>query len=376
MTAVDRVLIVGGGIAGTSLAIELGRQGIEAEIVEREPVWGATGTGITLMGPALRALKTLGVLEQCLPDGYGVDEMKAFTADGEFLEAVPLAGLLGAGYPAISGMMRPDLHRVLSQTALSEGASVRVGVTVAALDRTDDNVDVRFTDGTRGSYDLVVGADGCHSAVRRMMLGDAAPEPRFLGQVVWRALVERPAEVTGLWMFYGSRHKTGFTPLTPERMYVFLVEPAQDRTRPAPAERPGLMRELLAEFGGVMAEVRETIRDPDQVDVRALEALLLEPPWYRGRVVLIGDAAHATTPQLAMGGAIALEDAIVLAALLGSETTVEETLSKFMDRRYERSRLVVENSVQLAEWEKNAAAHGEDSAQLMGESYAALAAPI
>ena len=375
VTGVERVLIVGGGIAGTSLAIELQRKGIAAEIAEKEPVWGAKGTGITLMGPALRALKTLGVLEDCLPQGYGVSEMKIFTGAGEFLQTVPLQGLLGQSYPAIGGMMRPALHRVLSEAALRGGTMVRLGVSVASLEQRGDGVDVAFTDGTRASYDLVVGADGCRSSTRRLLLGETAPEPRFLGQSVWRALVQRPQEVTGLFMFYGVQHKTGFTPLTPERMYVFLVEPAADRIRLEPSDGPYRMRELLADFGGLVADVRETIREPHQVDARPLDALLLPAPWYRGRVLLIGDAVHATTPQLAMGGAIAMEDAIVLAQVLDGEGTVENALECFMARRFERCRMVVENSVQLAEWEKNAAAHADDSAQLMGESLAALAAP-
>jgi 2-polyprenyl-6-methoxyphenol hydroxylase-like FAD-dependent oxidoreductase len=372
---VQRVLILGGGIAGTSLAIELQRKGIAAHIAEKEPVWGAKGTGITLMGPALRALKTLGVLEECLPEGYGVSEMKIFTAGGDYLQTVPLHGLLGTGYPAIGGMMRPALHRVLSDTAIREGATVRVGVSLAGLDQRPGGVDVQFTDGSRDSYDLVVGADGWRSSVRRLLLGEAAPEPRFLGQSVWRALVERPPEVTGLFMFYGPQHKTGFTPLTPERMYVFLVEPAAERVRHDPSAGPQRMRELLADFGGLVADVRETIRHPEQVDCRPLDALILPPPWYRDRVLLIGDAAHATTPQLAMGGAIAMEDAIVLADVLEREASLEDALATFMARRFDRCRMVVENSVQLAEWEKNAAAHADESARLMGESLAALASP-
>jgi 2-polyprenyl-6-methoxyphenol hydroxylase-like FAD-dependent oxidoreductase len=99
-------------------------------------------------------------------------------------------------------------------------------------------------------------------------------------------------------------------------------------------------------------------------------------PWYRGRVLLIGDAAHATTPQLAMGGAIALEDGIVLGELLASETGLETVLQKFMERRYERCKMVVQNSVQLSEWEKNAAEHEADAGQLQTDSFVALAAPI
>jgi 2-polyprenyl-6-methoxyphenol hydroxylase-like FAD-dependent oxidoreductase len=371
----NRVLIVGGGIGGTTLAIQLQRHGIRAEIVEKEPVWGVSGTGITLMGPALRALHALGLLDDCLPEGYGVSEMKLFTAAGDLIEAVPLPSLLGAGYPSLGGMMRPTLHRVLSEAALAEGATVRTGVTVASFEQDEEGVDLKLSDGTRERYELVVGADGLRSQIRTQLLGADAPEPHFLGEVVWRALLERPAAVTGLFQFYGPRHKTGFTPLTPERMYMFLVEPSE-REIPEPAARPALMRELLEDFGGIVAEVRETIQEPDQVDARPLDSLLLPPPWYRGRVVLIGDAAHATTPQLAMGAALALEDAIVLGEELADKADVGAALKEFIERRYERCRMVVENSVQLAEWEKNAAEHGQDAARLQGESIAALAAPI
>ena len=375
-TAVDRVLIVGGGLSGVSAAIALQREGIDVEIVEREPVWRALGTGITLMGPAMRALKQLGVLEQCLADGAGGSEMCLFTAEGELFHTIEIEGLLGPDWPAVGGMMRPTLHRILAETAQAKGVAVRTGVTVSTLDQHPDRVDVEFNDGARGSYDLVLGADGMRSQVRKMIFGDAAPDPQPLGQAVWRALLHRPASVTGEFQFYGPGLKTGFTPLGPDRMYEFLVQPVADDVLPSPEERPARMRELLSVFGGVVAEVRDTITKPEQVDVRKLYWLLMPAPWYRGRVLLIGDAAHATTPQLAMGGAIALEDGIVLGELLAAEADLPRALEKFMQRRYDRCRMVVQNSVQLSEWEKNAAEHEQDAGRLQSESFASLAAPI
>jgi 2-polyprenyl-6-methoxyphenol hydroxylase-like FAD-dependent oxidoreductase len=375
-TAADRVLIVGGGLSGVSAAICLQREGIDVEIVEREPVWGALGTGITLMGPAMRALKQLGVLEQCLAEGAGGSEMCLFNAEGELLHTLEIHGLLGPDWPAVGGMMRPTLHKILADTASGKGVSVRTDTTVTSLQQHSDRIDVELSDGTSGSYDLVLGADGMRSQLRKMVFGDEAPEPQPLGQAVWRALLHRPATVTGEFQFYGPGLKTGFTPLGPDRMYEFLVQPVADDVLPPPEERPARMRELLSVFGGVVAEVRETITEPEQVDVRKLYWLLMPPPWHRGRVLLIGDAAHATTPQLAMGGAIALEDGIVLGELLASETELEITLAKFMERRYERCKMVVQNSVQLSEWEKNAAEHEADAGQLQSESFAALAAPI
>jgi 2-polyprenyl-6-methoxyphenol hydroxylase-like FAD-dependent oxidoreductase len=374
--AVRRVLIVGGGLSGTSTALALQREGIDVELVEREPVWGAMGTGITLMGPAMRALKQLGVLDQCLAKGSGTSEMRLFDAAGELIHTLEIHGLLGPDYPAVGGMMRPTLHRILADAATAKGVSVRTGITVAKLDQHPDRVDVELTDGSLESYDLLLAADGLRSQIRELVFGDDAPQPQPLGQMVWRALLHRPASVTGEFQFYGPGLKTGFTPLGPDTMYEFLVQPFADPELPAPEDRPARMRELLAPFGGVVAEVRETITEPEQVDVRKLYWLLMPPPWYRGRVLLIGDAAHATTPQLAMGGAIALEDGIVLGELLAAEDELQVALERFMERRYERCRMVVENSVQLSEWEKNAAEHGEDAGRLQNESFAALSAPI
>jgi 2-polyprenyl-6-methoxyphenol hydroxylase-like FAD-dependent oxidoreductase len=328
------------------------------------------------MGPALRALKQLGVLEQCLAEGAGTSEIKLFDVDGDLLHTLEVHGLLGPDYPAVGGMMRPTLHRILADAATEKGVSVRTGISVAALEQHANTVEVELTDGSSESYDLVLGADGLRSQIRELVFGDEAPTPQPLGQAVWRALLDRPAAVTGEYQFYGPGVKTGFTPLGPDKMYQFLVQPIADAVLPEPDERPARMRELLAPFGGVVAEVRETITRPEQVDVRKLYWLLMPPPWYSGRVLLIGDAAHATTPQLAMGGAIALEDGIVLGEVLAAEGDLDTALEKFMDRRHERCRMVVQNSVQLSEWEKNAAHNQEDAGRLQNESFAALAAPI
>jgi 2-polyprenyl-6-methoxyphenol hydroxylase-like FAD-dependent oxidoreductase len=328
------------------------------------------------MGPALRALEALGVLDRCLAEGAGFSEMTLYTAGGDLVEKVKLHQLLGPDRPAIGGMLRPVLHRILSDAALDAGVKVRTGVSVVALREGPDGVEAELTDETTEIWDLVVGADGWRSTVRRLLLGADEPEAHFLGQAVWRAVLERPASLTGEVQFYGPGVKAGLTPIASDTMYMFLVEPEASIEPPEPADRPARMRELLAPFGGILGEVREYITDPEKVDVRTLNSMMLPAPWHHGRVVLIGDAAHTTTPHLAMGGAIALEDALVLAELLTAGDNLEAVLSGFTERRFERCRMVVENSVQLSEWEKDAATHAEDAARLQNESFAALAAEI
>src|SRR6476661_8224786 len=281
-TAVQRVLIVGGGLSGTSAALALQREGIDVEIIEKEPVWGALGTGITLMSPALRALEELGVIEKCLAAGNGCSEMSLFDVDGNLLHELHIPGLV-PDLPAVAGMMRPALHRILADEATEKGVTARTSTTVVSLDDTDDGVHVELSDGSKETYDLVLAADGLRSQIREMVFGDDAPKPQALGQVVWRALQRRPASVTGEFQFYGPGLKTGFTPMGPDKMYQFLVEP-YDADLPAPEERPARMRELLAPFGGSVAEVRDEITDPDKVDVRKLYWLIMPRPWYRGRV--------------------------------------------------------------------------------------------
>jgi 2-polyprenyl-6-methoxyphenol hydroxylase-like FAD-dependent oxidoreductase len=113
-----------------------------------------------------------------------------------------------------------------------------------------------------------------------------------------------------------------------------------------------LMRDRLSEFGGIVAELREQIVNPKEVIYRPYEALLMPSPWYRGRVLLIGDAVHSSPPQLGQGAALAIEDAVVLADLLGRVDDLDKVLAEFMEQRMERCKLVVETSVNLVEWEK------------------------
>jgi 2-polyprenyl-6-methoxyphenol hydroxylase-like FAD-dependent oxidoreductase len=270
--------------------------------------------------------------------------------------------------------MRPVFWGLLAETAQKAGARIRLSTTVTAIEDHADGVEVCLSDGSRTTVDLLVGADGVHSQVRDLAFPDA-PKPFFTGQTVWRVVLPRAAEINdGIVMFYGPRNKVGCNPVSDEEMYIFVVENTPQMTRPPQEEWPVLIQALLTEYGGVIARARDQMTDPGKIDRRPLHAILMPRPWYRGRVLLIGDAAHSTTPQLAMGAGIAIEDAVVLGDVLSSHADLGGALAEFMTRRWERCRLVVENSLQLGEWEKHPDDPSADPAGLTDASLAALGA--
>jgi 2-polyprenyl-6-methoxyphenol hydroxylase-like FAD-dependent oxidoreductase len=372
MATVQRALIVGAGMAGMTLGLALKRSGITCEIVEIRPALTEPGTGISLQGPALRALREVGVVDSCISHGFGQTFFKACDAEGNVTGTVELPRLLGPEYPATIGIMRQAVHEVLAAELNRLSVPIRFSATVSAVAQTDDGVDVSFTDGTRSSYDLLIGADGASSTIREMTFGPQV-RPRYTGQMNWRATVSRPPEVAGRYSYFGPTIKSGFNPISEREMYIYLLQNMPERPRWRDEELPAILRGLLAEFGGILGRARDEVRDPKQIICRPVFSMIMAPPWYLGRVVLIGDAAHTTTPQLASGASIAIEDAVVLARHLRSKTPVETALAAFMQARYGRCRMVVENSEQLGEWEKRPGSADHLVAGLVADSYRTLA---
>ncbi|MEU7862221.1 FAD-dependent monooxygenase [Nonomuraea sp. NPDC049141] len=346
MPAVGNVLIVGGGTAGSALAILLARAGVAVDIAEIEPAPTTFGSGITLQGNALRVLRDLGVWEQVSAAGFGFDTLGLRAPDGGLLAEIPDVRTGGADLPATLGMNRPELAAVLATAVREAGVRVRYGLTVDSV--TADGR-VRLSDGTTAGYDLVVGADGIRSKVRGLIGIGLAPEPTGMG--IWRIHTRRPKQVERTDLIYGGPcFIAGYCPTSDDTMYAYLVEKA--RPREAVGDKAGHMRALAEGYGGVWAEIREDITDPARINYTWFESLLVDRPWNRGRVVLIGDAAHACPPTLAQGAAQCLEDAAVLAELLlAADRLDEELFDVFMARRHDRVKAVVEASVQLARWQ-------------------------
>jgi 2-polyprenyl-6-methoxyphenol hydroxylase-like FAD-dependent oxidoreductase len=358
-----------------ALAIGLRRAGVSTNIVEINPQWTVTGLGIGLGGPALRALKRIGVLDRCVEMGFGYSFFNSADADGNIKGTVQLPLLNGPNYPATIGIMRHVLHSILQQALGEEHVDVHLGVTVDSIDQDDSGVHVSFTDGRSDRFDLVVGADGVNSKMRDIVFGPQW-RPIYTGQAVWRATVSRPPEVQSRTSYQGPRNKAGFNPVSEQKMYIYLVQNLPEFVRLPDGQLPAVMRELLAEFGGLIGAARAEINNPEDIAYRPITSAILPDPWHRGRVVVIGDAAHTTTPHMAAGAGIAIEDAIVLAELLSSEETVPHALDAFMKRRFERCRMVVDNSFRLGEWEKTPNTPGANPVAVERETIKALAEPF
>ncbi|WP_188187828.1 FAD-dependent monooxygenase [Nonomuraea sp. SYSU D8015] len=346
MPAVSNVLVVGAGTAGSALAILLARAGVTVELAEIKPEITTLGSGITLQGNALRVLRDLGVWERVSAAGFAFDSLGLRAPDGTLLAEIPDARTGGPDLPATLGMNRPELAAVLADAVRDAGATTMYGTTVDAVAETGR---VRLSDGTERVYDLVVGADGIRSKVRGLLGIDVAPEPNGMG--IWRIHTRRPKEVERTDLTYGGPcFIGGYCPTGPDTMYAYLVERA--RPREAVGDKVAHMRALAEGYGGVWAEISAGITDPDRINYTWFEWLLVDRPWNRGRVVLIGDAAHACPPTLAQGAAQCLEDAAVLAELLlAADRLDQELFDAFMDRRHARVKAVVEASLQLARWQ-------------------------
>jgi len=353
MPAVNNVLVVGAGLAGTATAIGLAAAGIAVDLTEVKPEVGTAGSGITLQGNGLRELRRLGVWTEVQAAGYAFNSVGLRAPDpaGTLLAEMPDARTGGPDLPATVGLPRAALARILTDRAEAEGAKLRLGTSVRSLEASEHAVDVVFSNGSAGRYDLVVGADGIRSATRRMI--GITDEPRPAGMGAFRAFGPRPASVTRTDLIYGGpSYIAGYCPTSEDTLYAYIVEDARDRSGLSPAQLLAAMRELALAYHGPWDEIRPTLTDPDAVSYTKFEALVVPAPWNRGRVVLIGDAAHACPPTIAQGGAQALEDAAVLTELLLDRPAVDDALwAAFTARRFDRAKTVVEASCQLGQWQ-------------------------
>jgi len=351
VTAIHTALVVGAGIGGLTAAVALRRQGIKVDLIEIKPFMSVYGVGIIQPNNTLRALDKIGLASACVEAGAAFPGWRIHDAAGNVLMDAPSTSDAAPGYPPYNGITRPKLHSILTDAANDTGAAIHFGVSINQFEDTPAGVNVRFTNGESGLYDLIVGSDGLYSDMRRRLFGNSY-RSQFTGQGVWRYNLPRPADLEWGALFVGPDSKVGLVPLSPTLMYMLIVTAEHGSPRMEGARMADEMRQRLARYTtGLVAQLKPLITDAEAVVYRPMESVLLPSPWMKGNVLLIGDAAHSTTPHLAQGAAMAIEDAVLLGELMGEDAPVLDLLDEFMKRRFARVKFVVDSSLQIGAWE-------------------------
>jgi 2-polyprenyl-6-methoxyphenol hydroxylase-like FAD-dependent oxidoreductase len=343
LNKIEKILVVGAGIGGLALARGLAQKGLRVEAIDRDQ--RPLGIGIILQGNALMALDDLGLADRLISRGYGMNGQSRRSSAGGILEQRPFPDRPDGGSPKALGIRRHILSEELVHAAQAAGAVIRNHVMVETLDNEGDGVTVTFSDGRQDVYDLVIGADGLGSQIRAMKF-DAAVQPFYAGENVLRVMRRRPEWLTGITNFDGAT-RLGCVPLSEDHAYVYATQ-----SGPRELVTGHLLRDKVEELIGscLAPQIREMMSEPltdEDIYFRPFDAVFLEGSWFRGRVALIGDAAHAMTAHMASGAGMAIEDAAVMAELLGERPTLQQLEQKFMARRSGRVRRLYEISLEI-----------------------------
>jgi 2-polyprenyl-6-methoxyphenol hydroxylase-like FAD-dependent oxidoreductase len=343
-----RIAIVGAGLAGLSAAIACARRGFEVTLIDRSPP-GHEGTAVGVQGQALQVL-----------DDYGLGEQVRASS-------TPLTGHF-SDIPMV-GCYRPDLVRLLAEEAARVGVACLYGSEAVAVGQEAGRAWVALEDGGRIAADLVVGADGIRSAIRGQLFGDE-PEPAYAGQFHLRWIATGPHVANPPGMLVQDWGKYLGYPLPNERTYIIVVFNRAGTNRIPDAEAKALFSDYIRRFDDPYIQAwADRLGPDDEIRARPFEWLLLPGPWYKGRILLIGDAAHATTAHMSYGGGLALEDGAVLGTCLADADGLEPALADFMRRRFDRVQIVVRASVALSRGEQGIDV-GEQERSLIPRAFA------
>lgn len=336
-----RILVVGGGIAGLTFAALLQQRGFKPTVVERIPEYGTVGYVIVLWPSGSRILKGLGVYRNLLDVGLQFTTYNVSDEQGQMLHSYSVKNVTEKYGPMLS-TYRPDLINVIKEAV--DPDSIRMNTTVDKIDQTNDEVYVTFSDGTQESYDLVVGCDGVRSKTRNLVFGDAPPLS-YSGMTGWSFWVKQDiAKTLEIAEYWGTGKFFGIWP-TKGRLSVFtsISNKSQD---PDPVEsRINRIQDNFKDFGGLVPEILDSLDDPKEIYHGHYNDLKMKK-WHKGRVVLVGDAAHAILPTAGGGVSMAMESAAVLADELcrADSKYIEQAFESYMSRRHTRVNKIQDQS--------------------------------
>jgi len=330
-----KILIVGSGIAGLGLAVALERRGIVADVIERQPSAPPFGACLYMPGNTARALRSLGIFEAVEPLAHRIQRQELFASNGQLLSTVEVGRFWSDVAPCLS-IERNTLRGIL-EAALRD-ARIRYGWDIERIEHHQDQVRARFMNGTHELYDLIVGADGVDSKVRSQMFPGS--KARFCGQICWRAIVDNPTSFADWHAMLGRDKALLAVGLPGSKLYLYadVRSGGDEGAELAPAE-------IFRDFSPPFAVCVEALANAEHGYRSRIEEVILEE-WHRPNLVLIGDAAHASRPNMAEGAGMALEDALALAEMLADSRrlSLERLLPSFVERRRRRADWVQKQS--------------------------------
>ena len=373
MPSRKKIIIVGAGISGLTLAHSLRQLTTYAvRVIEKDTPANLLGTGINLLGNALRALDQVGLAEECLKHGKGWSEVCLADGAGNISRTIQTGKSHREGFPAALGIMRPVFGKILTDNALASGAKIDYKTTVTDIKQQEGKVTIKLSNGETDTCDLLVAADGAYSTTRKMIFGEYL-KGEYVGQGIWRYTIPRPKTLEGFVAYRHGAVSLGLLPLSEDLCYLFFLENSQEKMHFPENKLANILKQRLEGFTAPeIRYAREIIDSEKHINYRPLEPLLVPQPWYKGRVLLIGDAAHSVTPQLTSGGGMAIEDAVVLAEEIHRHSELNQALPAYCKRRENRVKIVYENSLAICKAEQEPTRNEEGVSNILSESYRML----
>lgn len=344
-----KVIIIGAGIAGLSTAIGLKKARIKVELYEAAPAFKPLGAGLGLGANAIKGFMALGIEQDVIPAGKVMASFAILDHKARPISVASDEQLLGKHGIQNFTIHRAALHEVLLRHA--QGIPVHLGMSAVSYKRVGEKVEVHFADGSQASGDLLIAADGIHSVIRRQLIPSSLP--RYAGYTCWRGVVNNfdTTSIRGS-ETWGPQGRFGIVPLTDNQLYWFAVVNAKEGD---PAFKSWGAKEIEHHFKNFHDPIPQIISGTPSSNIIHGDIYDMKPlkHFYFDRCLLIGDAAHATTPNLGQGACQAIEDAATLPGLI-SKMSLEEAMHAFELRRVARTRTIIERSGQLgkiAQWE-------------------------
>lgn len=338
--------ILGGGIAGLTTAIALKRIGIRAVVFEAAPSLEPVGAGVTLAYNALKALKHIGLYDEIISEGHIFKHMTILDDQGKIINQMDTSRIDGAKNLAIH---RADLHQKLQDQL--DPATITTGKRTTDIREVPGGYEIKFEDSSLIKTENLIVAEGIHSVIRKKMMPES--QLRYAGYTCWRGIADHNPGISEPSETWGPNGRFGMVPVGDNRIYWFACKKA-----PANSEKMKAYGtdELYQEFKNYHTPIGELIRSTPSDQLIWNDIFDLKPidRFVFGNLVLIGDAAHATTPNMGQGACQAIEDAVVLADCLQQSSLSRKAFQSFEQKRKVRTQAIVEHSWSMgkvAQWE-------------------------